>query len=357
MDHGGRVETHGNLGFSEDVTLHEGPRVRVIGRAVLVRRPDGTPHSIGLKFDRWQRSGSTEPWPAEPTEHIPLDGRAFDSLLAHMEAWRKALPERRSTRYMTVLIDDNKPDAQGILSLLSGLRRNPKAFLPVIRLMEEEDTEVLQAASNLARMRRGKAELEVLVDEDPLERELQSWFEAHPWIFGSEYVGREDRRQFDIDAQGDFIMRTADGYLDLFELKRVSAGVLMRDTSHNSWRPAGDLAAAIGQTLSYLEKLDDQKFILRDRYHLPVVYPRIRIVIGRSNEWDEDRRRALRRLNAHLSGVEIFTFDQVLARADVMISHLAASLDVEESAEGPMDVEDVDFGAAPDFVHVDDIPF
>jgi hypothetical protein len=357
MDKGGRVETHGNLGFSEDVTLHEGPRVRVRARAVLIRRPDGSPHSIRLKIDRWQRAGSGDAWPSEPTEHIPLDGSAFDSLLSHMVAWREALPQGRSTRYVTVLIDDNKPDAQGILSLLSGLRRNPKAFLPIIRLMEEKDTQVLQAASNLARMRRGKAELAALVDEDPLERELQSWFEAHPWIFGSEYVAREDRRQFDIEAQGDFIMRTADGFLDLFELKRVSTSVLTWDPSHRTWRPAGDFAAALGQSLSYLEKLDDQKFVLRDRYHLPVVYPRIRIVIGRSNDWDDDRRRALRRLNAHLSGVEILTFDQVLARADVMIGHLAATLDAVDDEIGPDDEEEADFGEAPSFADVDEIPF
>lgn len=348
---GGRIETHGNLGFSDEVLLHDGQRVRIRARAVLIRRPDGTPHSVRLKFDRWERGGTSQPWPDEPTEHIPLDGEAFDELLSHMEAWRQALPAGRTTRYLTLLIDDNKPVAEGILDLLSRLRRNPKMFLPVIRLMGEADSEALQAASNLARMRRAKAELVRLVTRDPPERELQSWFEDHPWIFGSEYVGREPRRQFDIEAQGDFIMRTADGFIDLFELKRPSAAVLAWDDSHRTWRPAADLAIALGQSLNYLEKLDDQKLVLRERYGLPVIYPRVRIVIGRSVEWDRDRQRALRRLNAHLAGVEVLTFDQIIARADVMIGHLLASLDSEAAsgmAEASQDAQEID---------VEDIPF
>src|SRR5690606_8122435 len=157
----------------------------------------------------------------------------------------------------------------------------PRAFLPVIRLMEEEDSAVLQAASNLARMRRSKLELERLIERDPPERDLQTWFEAHPWILGSEYVGKEDRRQFGIDAQADFIMRTADDFIDLFELKKANEQVLLWDPSHRTYRPSAALALALGQSLQYLETMDDHKTILRQRFALPVFYPRIRIVIGR----------------------------------------------------------------------------
>ena len=172
-----------------------------------------------------------------------------------------------------------------------------------------------------------------LIDRDPPERDLQRWFEDHPWIFGSEYVAREDRRRFGIDTEGDFVMRSADDFIDLFELKKASAPVLRWDASHAAWSPTRDLAEAIGQALKYAESLDDHKMILRDRFDLPVVYPRVRVVIGRSSDWNEDQRRALRRLNAHLNGIEVLTFDQVIARADVMIGHLVASLDPDASPE------------------------
>lgn len=357
METEGRVRTYGNLGFSDPVLIHDGPRVRVEAKATLVRRPDGTPHSVLITLDRWARTSNRLPWPDQPEAHIRLEGPAFDELFANMAGWREALPHGRSTRYVTLLIDDDKPNTTGILQLVSGLRRNPRAFLPVIRLMEEDDSEALQAAANLARMRRSKLELERLIERDPPERDLQTWFEGHPWIFGSEYIGKEDRRQFGIDAQGDFIMRTADDFIDLFELKKASADVLLWDQSHRTWRPAGDLAVALGQSLQYLETMDDQKLILRQRFDLPVVYPRVRIVIGRSIEWSEDRRNALRRLNAHLNGIEVLTFDQVLARADVMIGHLATSLDAEDELETEDDGELVDFGAPPKFSNADEIPF
>lgn len=327
MEQGGRVRTYGNLGFSDEIVLHEGANVLLKAKATLVRRPDGTPHSVRLSIDRYCRKSRRDAWPAAPSKHIPLDGPAFDALYSHMSAWRDLLPTGKSSRYTTVLLDDDRPDAQGLLALLAGFRRNPRAFLPVVRLLSDGDAGALQAATNLARMKRSRDELVALIATDPLERELQTWFEEHPWIFGSEYVAREPRRRFDIDSDADFLLRSADDFIDLFELKRVNAGVLRWDPSHKVWSPAGDLAGAIGQALKYSEALDDQKFVLRERFNLSVVYPRVRVVLGRSHDWEEDQKRALRRLNAHLAGIEVLTFDQVLARADVMIGHLVAELD------------------------------
>lgn len=331
-DQAGIVRTFRNLGFS-DIVLHDGDRVRVVLKAVLVRRPDNSPHSIQLTLDRYVRASVHVEWPVTPSQHIPWGETAFEPAFAHMAAWRQALPIGQTTRYVTVLLDGERPDARGILNLLQGFRRNPRAFLPVMRLLSSDDSDALQAASNLARMRRSRQELVALIDQEPAERDLQRWFEEHPWIFGSEYVGREERRQFAIDAEGDFLLRSADDFIDLFELKKPSAPVLRWDASHNAWVPTRDLAEAIGQALKYAEALDDNKFILRERFDLPVVYPRVRVVIGRSSAWDDQQRSALRRLNAHLSGIEILTFDQVLARADVMIAHLAASLDADPEAD------------------------
>ncbi len=330
MEQEGRVRTFRNLGFSDEIVIHAGDRTRTVAKATLVRRPDGTPHSVQLWIDRYDRASKHDPWPTSPTKHIPLDGPAFDTLFAHMAAWREALPRGRSTRYVTLLVGDEQLDTTGVLELLAGFRRNPRAFLPVLRLLSEDDAEALQAASNLARMRRSRAELVALIDRDPPERELQTWFEDHPWIFGSEYVAREDRRRIGIDIDVDLLLRSADDFIDVFELKKASAPVLRWDASHSTWSPTRDLAEAIGQALKYAEALDDHKLILRDRFDLPVVYPRVRVVIGRSIDWDEDQRRALRRLNAHLNGIEVLTFDQVLARADVMIGHLVAAIEIDE---------------------------
>lgn len=269
----GQVRTFRNLGFSEAV-IHDGDFVRVVLKATLIRRPDdNTPHSVQLAVNRFERASKKHPWPAQPTEHIPIDGPAFDAAFVHMAAWRDVLPHGRSTRYLTLLVDEEHPNVSAILELLAGFRRNPHAFLPVMRLLSEDDSGALQAASNLARMRRSKDELVRLIAEDPPEGKLQNWFENHPWIFGSEYVGRIDRRQFGIDAQGDFLLRTADNFVDVFELKRPTATILRWEESHKTWMPAKALADALGQALKYIERLDDNKFQLRDQFGLSVVYP------------------------------------------------------------------------------------
>lgn len=347
----GEVRTFRNLGFSE-VVLHDGDRVRIVLKATLIRRPeDDSPHSVQLVVNRYLRMSKNQPWPSEPTEHIPIDGAGFDAAFAHMAAWRDVLPHGRSTRYVTLLVDRDNPNPSAIVELLAGFRRNPQAFLPVMRLLSADDAFALQAASNLARIRQSRDALIRLMSEDPPERNLQKWFEGHPWIFGSEYVERLPLRQFGIDAQGDFLLRTADGFVDVFELKRPSATVVRWEESHKAWMPAKPLADALGQVLKYLEVLDDNKFQLRDRFALPVVYPRVRVVIGSSSDWNEDQRRALRRLNAHLNGIEILTFDHVIARADVMIAHLALSLGPDES-----DTSEESGGEGRVEVDLDDLP-
>jgi Domain of unknown function (DUF4263) len=350
----GEVRTFRNLGFSS-VVLHDGERVRVVLKATLIRRPeDNTPHSIELAVDRYGRASKKDGWPAQASQHIRIDGAAFEEAFAHMAAWREVLPYGHSTRYLALLVDEEHPNPAAILELLAGFRRNPQAFLPVMRLLSEGDAAALQAASNLARMRRCKDELVNLIAEDPVERTLQKWFEDHPWIFGSEYVGRIERRQFGIDSQGDFLLQTADNFIDLFELKRPTADVLRWDESHNAWVPARALADGLGQVLKYMETLDDEKFQLRDRFGLPVVYPRVRLVLGSSAGWDEQRRRALRRLNAHLVGIEVLTFDNVLARADVMIGHLAQSL---EPSDGRPSKEPESTQPPNGDLDLDDLPF
>ena len=127
MEQEGRVRTFGHLGFSDEVVVHDGDRTRTVVRATLVRRPDDTPHSVQLSIDRYERASKRDPWPPTPTKHIPLDGPAFDATFAHMAAWKDLLPHGRSTRYVTLMVDDDRLDTTGVLELLadSGATREP----------------------------------------------------------------------------------------------------------------------------------------------------------------------------------------------------------------------------------------
>ena len=60
--------------------------------------------------------------------------------------------------------------------------------------------------------------------EDPGrdEQDYQKWFEHHPWVFGTEYLDRLPARQIDIESKVDIVLLSADGYVDVFELKKPS---------------------------------------------------------------------------------------------------------------------------------------
>ena len=59
--------------------------------------------------------------------------------------------------------------------------------------------------------------------------------------------------------------------------------------------------------------------MLAQREKLFFLKPRARVVIGRSNSWQQPLRDALRILNGSLHFIEVWTYDDVLAMADQMM--------------------------------------
>jgi hypothetical protein len=61
---------------------------------------------------------------------------------------------------------------------------------------------------------------------------------------------------------------------------------------------------------------------LRDHPEIVAYHPRAVVVIGRSNEWDQDVHRALHGLNRRLSGIKIMTYDHLLAQGERLLDTL-----------------------------------
>jgi hypothetical protein len=105
--------------------------------------------------------------------------------------------------------------------------------------------------------------------------------------------------------------------------------------------PSSDLVKAISQANEYIYQvgleINSQKFVERVG-GVRTVKPRCVLVFGRSNNWDEDERRAFRIINASYHNLTTMTYDHVLARAKRLIGI------VEQPAE------------LPDFLD-DEIPF
>ncbi len=125
-------------------------------------------------------------------------------------------------------------------------------------------------------------ELEELLTEDSPEAPWQKWFEANPWVLGTEFVQILDERSIDVGHIADYLMQAYDGFVDLIEIKRPEGALKF-------WSDALD-------------------------------QPRCILIFGRSRNWNEAQREAYRMLNASYHNHSIMTFDHVLSRAKRMLN-------------------------------------
>jgi hypothetical protein len=155
------------------------------------------------------------------------------------------------------------------------------------------------------------------------EKIFQNWIESNLWVFGVEYITKHDARKIGIFSEGDLLMESMDGFLDLIELKRPNIGyeLFKYDDSHNCFYPSLDLSKVIGQCLFYLQTLDDYKLNLEKEYKCKVIRPQIKIITGRSNKFGDEEFKALRMLNSNLNHIQIITYDYLLDCGKKIISN------------------------------------
>jgi hypothetical protein len=129
-----------------------------------------------------------------------------------------------------------------------------------------------------------------------------------------------------------------DGFLDIIEIKRPGGGLRFWASAldHRNYVPSNDLIKAITQANAYIYELErginSQKFIERVG-GVRTVKPRCVLVFGRSNNWNDDERRAFRILNASYHNLSIMTYDHVLSRAKRIVGPPAddtASIDDDD---------------------------
>ena len=153
---------------------------------------------------------------------------------------------------------------------------------------------------------------------------FQEWIERNiQWIFGVEYkIHKTNIRKIALSSTADLVMESMDGFIDLIELKRPSHIILNEDKSHKSYYPAAELSKALGQCGHYLKKMDEYKLQLQSEHKVKVLRPRIKIIIGRTNEYIEEQYEALRILNCNLNNIQIISYDYLLSCGQHILSNL-----------------------------------
>ncbi len=155
------------------------------------------------------------------------------------------------------------------------------------------------------------------------EKIFQNWLENNLWVFGVEYYKKHNFSVIAVDgSKADLVMETADGFLNLIELKRpkLQYELFNYDTSHRNYYPTKDFSQAISQCLIYLKRLEEFKKTLEEIRQVKILRPMIKLVIGRTNNLSPDEKQVLRLLKSSLHGVDIISYDQILFNAKQIVS-------------------------------------
>lgn len=345
--------TNPSISMVDKCTLRNGPKVyKYASRFLIIDSHTGEVHHQAVKIETYKKT--KEGYVLDEARTLWLDDEKEDEI-SRLAAFLCAARDMSDAAgdYLIVPIGSDHLKRQAILQvvnaistsdkvhsiaeLLSQIRGNPELLHLLAKRVSEDPqaSKEATAAFNFARFTAAVEKLEELIKSDAKEGAFQSHLSEHPWMFGSEYSELVDRRKWTRDEQQDFMVRrTADGYLEMIEIKTPLAGkpLFNYDSSHKTYYPGKELAEVIGQVTNYLEKMDGERNTINYDMGEDITKIRAKIIIGQRGNIDQQK--ALHRLNGHLHRIEILTFDQLLQIARQVVKHQRQILSsLEESDE------------------------
>jgi hypothetical protein len=323
-----------NVGTISQVVLKDGPKAFRIATLLEIINPQTREfHHYSLKIDHIDRK-KTAGWFADPDRSVRLEGDSpdeIDRLYVFLHALKQGsladtkgdLHVIRSQDYArlesllgvlpNLAVSDKIQLIRTVLNLLSGSQTYATQFVAAFEASPRETLGHIATAARFLEYRDARDQLENLVrDSSTAEAAFQKHLSANPWMFGSEYSELLPRRAWTRDDRLDFMLRrTVDGYLEIIEIKTAFPEPLfIHDSSHESYYPSARLSTAMGQVFRYIEQVHRNRDAILAEDKVDTLKIRARVIIGRDGE--AGCQVALRNLNAHLHGVEIITYDQLL---------------------------------------------
>lgn len=161
--------------------------------------------------------------------------------------------------------------------------------------------------------------------EDTNETKMHGALGTNYWIFGGQYVGVAKRSLMQLD-QNDIPLVCADKSLHIVELKGPESKIVRKHRNHPI--VTNEVHEAVSQCMNYVRSFDDMGATLQTVHHnelgFDYDYRRVRgtVVIGhqdRARPGDITREQVdqtIRSYNAHLSRVQVLTYDDLLDSAE-----------------------------------------
>lgn len=344
----------GAVDYSDAVVLVDNSRTRVTLVPFFIKHNAGRT-GLSVKITTYRKKPPPDEWAVVEEKSLSLNESATQKLNKALKDNFALAGEDHQGRYLLIPLDEGQADLHG---------HDPKTIAGALtKILSQEDiaehlqdleltdelASAMRGAIRLREMQSAVAQLrEHLNNGENDEDVYQTWCEQHTWAFGNAYVMRDNVRQISTGDQLDILLPTViAGYRDIVELKRPDMKVLNYDSDHRNYYFTSEVSKTIGQCHRYLDVLHEEAGKgLRDHPEIVAYHPRAIMVIGRSNDWTEEKHKALHGLNRRLSGIKIMTYDQLLAQGERLVEML--SHQPGEDATPTPDVFD-DFD--------DDIPF
>lgn len=184
------------------------------------------------------------------------------------------------------------------------------------------------------RKRKAIEDLEAAArDPSSVEQRFQSIIEKHPWLFGGQYVATRPERMIVLGDQFDVPLVTADGSIQVVELKRANIPNLVK-TYRNHLMVGRPVHEAVSQSANYLRSADENVPGIEYNFGIDARRVSATVVIGHLDYNTEEMTekafyQTLRTYNSHLSRIEVITYDQLVTSALNALT-MAGSSDVGE---------------------------
>jgi hypothetical protein len=311
----------------DPVTIHDSP-----GKVVKYRARSVTHNSGVITYEA--RITRYDPRKPEVTDFaLELEEPDLQRLAAAIAEYGPIVRAGEHGTFVLIRLGDvdalDGASTEGVRTLLTSLARNDG----LRRIIEEIAgagalEELVSDGRRVARLRSAISELEGLLSSPQPESAMQEWAARNSWCFGLQYAPFDDERRLSMADKADLLLpRLIDGCRDLVELKRADVEVL-KIIKNDVFAFTEPVTSAIAQAVHYLDILREDagpQGRIRGARRIRAFHPDAIIVIGLSKGWDERRRQAWVRLNAHLHGVHVFSYDELLDRGRMILELLTRS--------------------------------
>lgn len=149
----------------------------------------------------------------------------------------------------------------------------------------------------------------------------QEYFSKNILFFQNDYIRRLEKVNIAVAATQfpDFSVVTADGYLDIIEIKKPSTELLKEDTSRHNYYWSTEISKAISQVENYIDNVEKHADPIRNKLRdeqsidLRIIRPRGIVIAGSSAQLAGNNKKSddFQRLNRGMKHVQIIPYDEL----------------------------------------------